>query len=351
MEEKGNIAPAQNWFGLITNRVFLNILFWLGFAVLPIVVNWNNFGSSANFYTDVLFYIEAGCLSYFNNFVLMPLLFDKKRYWPYFINLFLLLIIYQYISLFYLVPLGSDYLDHVSNYFIVYLYDLWDLFFVVLSLAGGRLVRKYIIQQRNLQLLKQQKSETELAFLRAQVNPHLLFNTLNMMYAHALESSPKVPDMILKLSETMRYMLYECNEKWVPLQKEIQYIENYISLQELRLEGRAKIYFSQIGSAGNLSIAPMLLIGFVENAFKHSSKGKIEDIEIKITMQIEQETLIFEVFNNLDLDRRDNNLEQGGGIGLENVRRILDLLYPDQYGLSIDNGAAHYRVQLWLNLA
>lgn len=335
---------------ILGNRLFLNIAFWMIYALVPLWLNWDTFGSEANRNTDIFWYVQVAFLAYFNNFVLMPILFDRKRYVLYSISVVVLILLGEWISMFFITPLMSDYLDHVGNKLMAYIYEVGDLFFIVLTLAGGRLLRQYVLQERNIEQLQQKQTETELAFLKSQVNPHLLFNTLNMIYSHALERSPKVPDMILSLSQNMRYMLYECNETHVPLTKEIQFLQDYIDLQKMRIEDRGKAKFKVIGEPIGLQIAPMLLIGFIENAFKHASKNTINGIEIDIQLQIQGGDLWLEVTNNHDKELTKNELEKEGGIGLENVRKRLELAYPERYELKVVEEGAQFQVQLYLRL-
>jgi len=171
-----------------------------------------------------------------------------------------------------------------------------------------------------------------------------------MMYAHALDNSPKVPAMILKLSESMRYMLYECNEKEVSLIKELSYIQNFIALQELRLEGRGKVNFTINGTTDDKKIAPMLLIGFVENAFKHAAKNTITGIRIDIAASINHHQLDFEVVNNFEAGKHLSILEKQGGVGLQNVQKRLQLLYPNQHELTIQTEKENYKVNLQIAL-
>ncbi|MEL6943975.1 MAG: sensor histidine kinase, partial [Bacteroidota bacterium] len=313
---------------ILSNRLFLNITFWTIYAIFPLWLNWDTFGSDGNRNTDILWYLQAAVLVYTNNLILMPLLFDKRKYVRYFFAVVVMVCLGEYLSMFHITPLISNYLDYVSNKLLGYLYDLGDAFFIVLTFAGGRLIRQYILQQQNLEQLQKKQTETELAFLKSQVNPHLLFNTLNMIYSHSLEQSPKVSDMILSLSQNMRYMLYECNEAYVSLVKEIQFLQDYIDLQKMRIEDRGSVSFEVVGNAAGLQIAPMLLIGFIENAFKHASKNTINGIEIGIRIQIQAESLLLEVKNNYEKELIENELEREGGIGLENVRKRLELAYP-----------------------
>ncbi|MEM9849825.1 MAG: sensor histidine kinase, partial [Bacteroidota bacterium] len=295
---------------LLSNRLLLNSLFWLIYAIFPLCLNWDSFASAGDRNTDIAWYLQAISIVYINNLILMPLLFDQRDYVRYFFSVVVLVCSVEYLNMFGITPLISDYLDYVDNKLLMYLYDLGESFFMVLAFAGGRLIRQYISQQHHLEQLQQKQIETELAFLRSQVNPHLLFNTLNMIYAHALERSPKVPPMILSLSQNMRYLLYECNEAHVPLSKEVQFLRDYVELQKMRIEDRGRVNFEVFGNTTGLQLAPMLLIAFVENAFKHASENTIDGIEIDIRLQVQGTDLWFEVVNNYDEHLMDSTLRK-----------------------------------------
>lgn len=336
--------------GLLGSRLFLNLLFWTVYAGLPLWLNWSSFHSTADRNTDILWYVQSAVLAYFNSLVLMPLLFDRKRYGLYFSLLLLLVVSGEYIGMFFITPMLSPYLDYVDNKLLTYFYSLGDSFFIVLSLAAGRLARLHILQKRRMELLEQKQTQTELAFLRSQVNPHLLFNTLNMIYAHALENSPKVPDMILSLSQNMRYLLYECNEPLVSLQQEVQFLRDYVELQKMRIEDRGTVNFDVIGNLNGLQIAPMLLISFVENAFKHASQSRIDGIFIDICLHGQASDLLVKIKNSHEQMGIVNPLGKQGGIGMDNVKKRLALTYPNQHTLRIQETADQFYVQLSLHL-
>ena len=193
--------------------------------------------------------------------------------------------------------------------------------------------------------LENEKLIAELAFLKSQINPHFLFNSLNNIYSLAYQNSGKTPEAILKLSEIMRYMLYESNENKVALSDEIRYLKNYIELQKLRFKDMTYIKFGINGNVQDQTITPLVLISFVENAFKHGLATD-EENPISIILNVEPDKLFFQITNKKSSQNKDDT----GGIGLQNVKRRLDLIYKDQYRLHIDDINDMYNCELYLNL-
>lgn len=191
--------------------------------------------------------------------------------------------------------------------------------------------------------LKSDNLTTELLWLRSQINPHFLFNTLNNIYYLAYSKSEAAPSAILKLSAIMRYMLYESNEPRVPLEKEVAYLNDYITLHQMRMKEDKGILFNINGSVGQKMIAPMLLVPFVENAFKHGSLSNKDPLIINLL--IKDGTITFELINKFK-EVAVENKDQIGGIGLENIKRRLSLIYPDRNNLSILNSGSRFHVVL-----
>ncbi len=198
--------------------------------------------------------------------------------------------------------------------------------------------------------LEKEKVESELKFLKSQINPHVLFNNLNNIYSYALEKSEKVPEMLLKLSEIMRYMLKDGTEPLVPLRKELSYLQNFVDLQKLRLEGRGDVQFTVEGDPKDHKIAPLLLVSFVENSFKHSMQAAVDDIYIDILVRIREDELTFEAKNNYSEFKASEMEPDTGGIGLQNVKKRLQLIYNGQHALSINQTDDFFFVHLTLNL-
>lgn len=190
----------------------------------------------------------------------------------------------------------------------------------------------------------QQKQISELALLRSQVNPHFFFNTLNNIYSLVYQKSEDAPEAVMKLSSIMRYMLYDATTDKVLLEKEIEYLKSFIELEKLRLKNKDFVLLDIRGSAEGLVIAPMLLIPFVENAFKHASRA-VAAPGIRVTLDILPEQIVFEVRNYI---RKNQNAprDQQGGIGLINIRRRLELLYPGRYNLDILSEEDLFTIQL-----
>ncbi len=192
---------------------------------------------------------------------------------------------------------------------------------------------------------EKEKLETELKFLKSQVNPHFLFNALNNIYSLAVLKDPQTPESVMQLSEMLRYMVYDSNEEKVPLKSEILYIQNYVDLKRLKDSRGMDLELDMDPSAEDLMVAPLLFIPFVENAFKHSKIENLKEGFIKIDLQVREKTIDFSVVNSLPDE--EFTKDEVGGIGLDNVLKRLDLLYPgDKHNLNIQKTHDQYKVHL-----
>ena len=229
-------------------------------------------------------------------------------------------------------------------------FSLMGVLPVITILSGFKFGWDALQKQQQIEELKSTMQESELQFLRSQINPHFLFNNLNNLYSYALESSPKTPEIILELSGLLRYMLYECKEKYVPLEKEIEQLHNFIKLNKLQIENRGTIHFTNHVEQRGYRIAPLILIVFVENAFKHSQAGLSENIKIQVDMSMKNGTLHFKCINNHQAT--DSLYKVESGIGLTNVKKRLQLLYPNEHRLKITEGdCCTYEVDLSMELS
>ena len=194
--------------------------------------------------------------------------------------------------------------------------------------------------------LDNKRMAAELSFLRMQINPHFLFNSLNSIYSLTLKKSGDAPEAVLKLSELMRYMLYEREDDThkVPLEKEIAYLENFIAFQQIRFR-QSCVEFLKDGNFSDKKIVPLLLVPFLENAFKH---GVLSDAEnpLQVHLLVQENRLIFSVKNKKNIQNTDIT----GGVGLDNVKKRLDLLYPDKHQLTITDNVGYYQSELMLLL-
>jgi len=200
----------------------------------------------------------------------------------------------------------------------------------------------------HLRQLEKEKLIAQISSLKSQINPHFLFNTLNNIYATAIDTSPRTADMVDKLSEMMRYTMKETQNDFVPLEEEINYLNNFIELQKLRLESKIKFNYTTEGEFSGLQIAPMLLIPFVENAFKHGVNSE-QDSNIRINIKATESELHFLVANN-KVRIQSNIKENKSGLGIENTKHRLSLIYPSKHLLTIKETENDFNVSLHINL-
>jgi two-component system LytT family sensor kinase len=333
-------------------QIFCHVFFWVSMIAFFGFVTHNNTKISIEGLLVIFVLYGAINLSlfYINFLLLIPRFLNRKKYLWYNINLLILIIGYGFIKYGvavcfkqYILIRGSMHeVVGFASYYISAFFT--SLIFVFLSTVL-KFTLDWFLNERIQRDLENQRLSAELAFLKSQINPHFLFNSLNSIYSLAYQRSETTPEAILKLSEIMRYMLYECNDNKVDLGKELQYLQNYIDLQKIRYGNKAFVDFEVNGLISNQRIVPLLLISFIENAFKH---GVANDplTPIHILMDVEPEHLSFKMENK----KHQFNKDSQGGIGLNNVKRRLDLLYPGKYQMKIDDNADTYSTELSLDL-
>ena len=222
---------------------------------------------------------------------------------------------------------------------------------ILLAYLGSTLLEiVQISNQREKEaiLLKNQSMESEMKFLKSQVNPHFLFNAINNIYSQAVLKNDEAPKNLLKLSNMLRYMLYECNSDFISLGREIEYIKNYVDLFMLKESEGMNIKLELPEEGTHLKIAPLLFIPFIENAFKHSNVEDLDHGWIQIEMKVSGEQLHFKMENSIP--RQPVRKDRVGGIGLQNVKRRIELLYPGRHTLMIDENEKRYLVRLQIDL-
>ena len=229
------------------------------------------------------------------------------------------------------------------------LFVMTSIYLVTLVVSAFKLMKINILASKRTKILETKileaqlkLKEQELKYLKMQIHPHFLFNTLNTMYGFALKKADETPEMILKLSNLLDYLLYQVDKPFVSLDNEINHIEDYISLEQMRFRDTLKVTFTKNIRSESIEIAPMLLIPFVENSFKH---GKITNGSLDISIYIEEkhEVIQFKIKNN-----SSNESESNDGIGLENIKKRLELLYPNQHQLIIKKNPTDFEVTLTL---
>ena len=216
-----------------------------------------------------------------------------------------------------------------------------------------KLTKNWIQTRQRERLLEKEKLETELKFLKSQFNPHFLFNTINSIFVLIHKNPDMASESLAKFSDLLRYQLYECNEHQIPLNQELNYLENFIDLEKLRYDQDIKLTI-QINQprSGSFAIAPFVLIPFIENAFKHVSRVRHKLNWIKIHLHAENDLLIFEVSNSFSNEHSSSGeLNEHSGIGLKMVQRRLDLIYPGRHELTTRRNDEQYCVELRLHLS
>ncbi|MBP0905205.1 sensor histidine kinase [Mariniflexile gromovii] len=224
------------------------------------------------------------------------------------------------------------------------------IIFNVLLVVTGTALRVYAEWNRNERKKKEievQKTSTELHALKHQINPHFLFNSLNSIYSLTTKKSNDAPEAIITLSELMRYMLYETNSEFVPLVKDLEYIQNYLKLQRLRIANNKDVTLNIHGAVTNQKIRPLLFISFIENAFKYGTDFK-GHTEVKIEIKINGDDLQFKCINVIGIRKTDKD---SSGIGLQNTKERLELLYPKKHLLHVEEKDNRFIVSLKINLS
>jgi len=376
-------------------NILIHIAIWIMFFLMPIIVLPRPEHAATfedmNILPVVFFNIYLIMVFYLNAYLLVPKLYLKRKFTLYFLSIIFLLIQFIILPLYANVErdpkpeppqrmYSHEYMPHSSdtsyeknkdrynptdrprmpndqepppddfnprrNFILIREFASISLFLLVLLLSSSYRISIdwFNLKKRNNEIAEEQL-KTELHFLKAQINPHFLFNTLNSLYILALKKSDNAPEAILKLSDIMRYVLTESSETLVPLDREINYINQYIELQQLRLTKKVNVQFEVKGNTESYLISPLLFITFVENAFQYGVSTDIES-PILILLEVVENNLHFNVINSVVRASK----HESTGIGIENSRRKLELLYPNAYSLTITNQNAIFTVDLNINL-
>lgn len=229
---------------------------------------------------------------------------------------------------------------------------LFDLFITATAATTIKMVRVQYASAEYEKELVREKLSAELDFLRAQTNPHFLFNTLNNLYGLARKKSDRTPDAVLMLSKIMRFMLYDCRVPRIQIGGELKVIKDYIELEKLRYSDRLKItYEEDVDNPGTL-IAPLLLLPFIENSFKHGAHSSTDEAAIKIRVYLKDNQLEFSVHNTFEADAINTARDpKASGIGMRNEIRQLELIYPDRHTLSLTDSDGWYKADLTINMS
>ncbi|WP_462281971.1 sensor histidine kinase [Salinivirga cyanobacteriivorans] len=333
-------------------KVLVPITLWLFFLFFSIRVFSQFIAFSDAIERGFLLIFLYVSIYYFNWFILVPRYYIKKKYLIFFAFIFILIIVSSFLRIL------------IANHYELNLHTLNEnplidsvvlkkaigsfgiSFFVLASSFLVRIADLYTKQVKQKELLIQQKTEAELTLLKAQLNPHFLFNALNNIYALVLTRSEFAADSLISLSQLLRYIIYDTSVEFVPLEKEIKYLKYYIELESLRLERKDNLDIKISEMDSNYYIMPMLFIPFVENGFKHSDINK--DGKMKIHINMHKNELEFICENTYSL--YEKNVDSVGGVGLTNSINRLDRMYHDRYNLEITDENEFFSVNLKIQL-
>ena len=344
------LKPLLNNTFLKANKIIYHLLFWLLAYLFWVLIFRNStlvLTRAVTIQFCYLIFIAANF--YYNSLFTVPFLLNKKKYLLFGIC-FLAGILAGALLRVPVSFLVNRYLFKVNtalfNPYKVFFDSFVNILFWVVLILVSKLIAEKISSQRYIEQIEKEKADNELNFLRAQFNPHFLFNSINSIYAHIDKSNKGARDMLLVFSEMLRYQLYECNVEQIELEREINYIRNYISLQKSRIDERINVSFYVDEINGNIKVAPLIFITFIENAFKYLGFNELRENRINITLGCNKKDLVFNVFNTKD--SFINHAEASSGLGIANVKRRLELLYPGRHLLKIDETDTDYSVALIL---
>ena len=238
----------------------------------------------------------------------------------------------------------------VQEFEFTYFGYLLPLYFFTFVFWFLKLMRDNLLEARKMEALTKEKARAELNFLKAQIHPHFLFNTLNNLYALTISKSDEAPDVVARLSEMLRYMLYKCQADRVLVSDEVALLRDYTALESLRYGDRLKLSFDVEVDDKGAQVAPLILISIVENAFKHGVSGALKEPEVKINLRVTGGGLFFRVFNTKAREAQKDDTGYKEGVGVNNIRRQLDLVYAGRYRWEVAEEPETYEVRLELQL-
>ncbi len=306
-----------------------------------------------SFYDAITQLLFIGLAAYANYFIFLPRFLKHKNIGRYFIEFIVPFLAIMFVHILvkrYIFSDGSERLQFFLATYKFFFTHSFVAFFIVAFVGMLKFVENWFELEAKTKAIENEKLTAELRFLKAQVNPHFLFNTLNNLYYLATVNSPKTPEVIDKLSQMMRYMLYDSNHPKISISKEIEYMKNYIDLEKLRLDNQVPIKFDILGEISNRQIVPLIFITFLENAFKHGVSNTSKNAFVDISIKIEGDKCFYTVENAKLANKAVQDLTKSG-IGLSNVKRRLELSYPQNYKLEVTESETNYKVELSINLA
>lgn len=345
------VISRHNLVRLLLNVLFTAWIFWAAFM--------NNAGSEVAIWHVLCYNFLLFVPAWINNFRLLPKLRRTKRAGRYLGSVALVFLVCSLISGYYLrwlqiryqtddlsefTPLGiTSSAPHFLKHF-QYLFDAFPaILILMIVMVIGYVIREFLRKLKKEKHIQTEQAIAELNLLKSQISPHFLFNVLNSLYSLSLKKSDKTPDVILKLSDILRYSLYETQEREVSVLGEVAIIETYIAIEKMRVPESAVISFTHEGIDDTIQMAPMLLLPLIENAFKHGVDSSVDDSYIRASLQKSGNRLVFSCENTFK-EPKTSKTEKVGGIGIRNIRKRLELLYPGRYQMDLEKNDGIFKV-------
>lgn len=327
-------------------RIITHVLFWASY-VLFFGSIYGKYGNDYSWY-----FIESLCMlpfimaaTYITIYGLLPFYLKKRKLLTTVFLIGLVLFSATLGERVFLRIINNLPVNYESIFGVTFLYLFLETNFMVGIAFSIKIIKKWLEQQEEKHEMEKQNLKSELNFLKVQLNPHFLFNTMNNLYSLSLEKSSKTSEGIAKTAELLRSVLYECNDSEIPLEKEVNLLENYIELEKMRYGNRLQVNFNVKGPVNDYKIAPMLLFTFVENCFKHGCSNNTEKPDIAVLLKANQQRIKFTTENNKAKKRKDNS-KKSGGIGLNNAKKRLEIIYPERHRLTVSEDDNHFKLNL-----
>ena len=353
------VSVKKDKTGKIMARIGLHVLFWL-FAYVFFVVFYGRANRDYNItviFTMMLFPLSIGT-TYFVNYFLIPRYLFAKKYRQFVLFSFYTLVYSVWlelaITMFTLIIISNYQLYKMDPTSFDAVFLIVGLYFIIMAATAIMLARRSFRAQKQAGALENMRMETELKLkeaelklLKAQIHPHFLFNTLNNLYGLTMEKSDEAPSLVLRLSEMLDYILYRCDAKQVSLSEEINNLKNYLEIEKIRYSEKLRLEFICPERTGKYMIAPLILLPFIENAFKHGVSTNPDTGYVSVILELVEGHFKFTVSNSKPVTGQNKSSK---GIGLANVQKRLALLYPGKFELHLEEGKENYFVNLRIEL-
>ncbi|WP_452224607.1 sensor histidine kinase [Lacinutrix chionoecetis] len=339
-------------------HIIYHSLFWITLMLTFAISEWSYRNTFVDALTLELLFLPAKLIVvYINWFILFPLYLSKNKPYTYALLLVLLLLVVGIIQRAFVLYIGypiffPEWMEGEHVHILKLPKIIQNVLIIIIPVAfttGWILFSDLKKKQQLAKALEQQKTDAELNYLKSQINPHFLFNTLNTIYGLALDNSKKAPELILKLSDFLSFSLYESNQKLIPIEKEINLIQDFIAIEKSRFADKVSVSVSLPKVVSQIQIPPLILVPFIENAFKHSLKDETGIANIIITLNVLDNYILFTVKNSKS-HSINKVVDNNSGLGLANIKKRLDIIYGLKYNLNIEESKSNFLIELKIDL-